>query len=152
MNNTGDLVEYFHKLAEKSYENELVLYNKMKNKPKDVNTLTEALYSEKGFNTFQDQLKIAIYGENYQWIECLYDNQVIKKIVSTGNTKVASIFKIDELLGGKSIRGQYFSTSKIRGEGDKNVKVQQLNKQFKNLASNSEKFSKQFDRVVFKGV
>lgn len=87
--------EYYEKLAKKSFEKEKILFDKVKMNMniKSVEGLYSIFENKEKYNEFQTKIKSSIYGEKeYKWIQYLYDINTVKKIVSTGNTKIKKIF------------------------------------------------------------
>lgn len=139
-----DLVTYFSKMAKESFDSETLIYNKINPNPYgNVDTLYNELMKPDGFKRFQERLKIAIYGENAEWIQYLYDSRVIKNIVSTGSTKIRDLYKIQGFRG-----KQYLSVKQLRGKRGTILKTK-LEDQFDRISKQmTNNFKKSLDKNI----
>ena len=134
MNKTEKLDVYFQTLARESFKSEKLIYDKIKSNPyTSVEVLYDKLIKSSGFPQYQDDIQTAIYGDNVEWIKYLYDKAVIKKIVSTGSSKISELYKI---------RGfdakNYLSVGKLRGKRG-NILKRNLDTQFKKIGQDMSK-------------
>ena len=139
-----ELTTYFLEKAQESFRSESLLYKQMENNIYySVDKLYFSLKDPMGFKKFQDELQKAVYGENAEWIQYLYDRTVIKNIVTTGSAKITDLYKI----GGKNYSTEYFSVGQIRSKKG-NVTSEQVRAQIKKLAADlTDNFKEMYDRT-----